>query len=380
MENIISIDNNFIFDDINLENPTPLHGGNFFTNIYYSEKELPLYLQLPKCTSKNGIVKSNSNNKNMYIDLLFNYTNIEVSSWFEKLQNTCMELIYKKRDMWFSSDLDYEDIENIFISNLKSYRSAKYICLRANIPVTKLIKKNYCMIYDENERILDIDHIDSTKEIIPLIHIEGIKFSSKNIQIIINLPQIMVINIKNIIKNEFMIKNLKYNSQEPENLKPENQKPENLKPENPEPENPEPENPEPENPESENLKPENPEPENLKPENPEPENLEPENLEPENLKPENPEPENPEPENPEPENPRPEKTNKDLEEITDLELIIDKEDELLDEINLKHPNEIYYDLYKDALEKAQEMKNASLQAFLDAENIKQKYKLNDLDN
>ena len=72
MENIIEPSDKFDFSKLNLENPVPLQGGNFFTKLNFTEKQLPLLVQLPKCSSKHGLVKSQSNKK-MYIDLLFNY-------------------------------------------------------------------------------------------------------------------------------------------------------------------------------------------------------------------------------------------------------------------------------------------------------------------
>ena len=47
---------------------------------------------------------------------------------------------------------------------------------------------------------------------IPLIHIEGIKFSSKSFQLDINLRQMMVLSVENDIKNGCMIKYSKVNT------------------------------------------------------------------------------------------------------------------------------------------------------------------------
>ena len=57
MDSIIHPDILFDFSSIGLDNPMPLAGGSYFTKLSYSEKELPLYIQLSKCTSKNGIVR-----------------------------------------------------------------------------------------------------------------------------------------------------------------------------------------------------------------------------------------------------------------------------------------------------------------------------------
>ena len=67
------------------------------------------------------------------------------------------------------------------------------------------------------------------------------------------------------------------------------------------------------------------------------------------------------------------KNNKDLEIVT-IEI-----DDIKDTIKLKKPNEVYYELYKKAREKAKLAKKTAIEAYLEAKNIKTKYMLNDLD-
>ena len=85
MENIIEPSNTFDFSQLNLENPAPLQGGNFFTKINYTDRKLPLYLQLPKCKTKHGILK-NTTTKKTHTDLLFNYYESDLIEWFENLE------------------------------------------------------------------------------------------------------------------------------------------------------------------------------------------------------------------------------------------------------------------------------------------------------
>jgi len=205
MENIVEPTGDFDFSQLHLENPTPLQGGNFFTKLNFSDKKLPLYIQLPKCVSKHGIIKSMSSKKS-YVDLLFQYFETDLLTWFENLEITCRELIHKKKDVWFQTEMDLDDIENMFISPTKSYKSGKFLSIRVNIPYTKQIKREYCMIYDENESILDSSSITEATEVIPLIKIEGIKFSSKSFQLEINLPQLMVLSMDENMKKSCMIK------------------------------------------------------------------------------------------------------------------------------------------------------------------------------
>jgi len=204
MENIIDPTDTFNYELINLDNPTPVQGGCFFTKLNCGEKKLPLYLQLPKCRSKQGICKTTSSKK-FFIDLIFNSNENNLITWFENFENRCRELIFEKKDNWFQSEMDLDDIESHFNSCMKTYRSGKYIVIRCYIPNNKTIRKNYCLIYDENENLLNVEDVKENLEIIPLIAIEGIKFSSKSFQIEINVPQIMVLKMPEEIKTGFLI-------------------------------------------------------------------------------------------------------------------------------------------------------------------------------
>ena len=43
-------------------------------------------------------------------------------------------LNFDKKDIWFQTELELDDIENMFISPLKAYKSGKFIIIRAHIP------------------------------------------------------------------------------------------------------------------------------------------------------------------------------------------------------------------------------------------------------
>ena len=55
--------------------------------------------------------------------------------------------------------MDLDDIESHFNSCMKTYRSGKYIVIRCYIPNNKTIRKNYCLIYDENENLLNVEDV-----------------------------------------------------------------------------------------------------------------------------------------------------------------------------------------------------------------------------
>ena len=314
MENIIEPTANFDFSKLNLENPSPLQGGNFFTKINYTDKKLPLYVQLPKCVSKHGIIK-NSTSKKSYIDLMFKYFETDLLSWFENLELKCTELIHNKKDIWFQTEITTDDIENMFISSTKAYRSGKYITIRVHIPHTKHIKKDYCMIYDENERVLDASSINELTELIPLVCIDGIKFSSKSFQLDINLPQIMIMSMQNEIKNECLIKSSTFNKNKEALEKTESleERVEEVVP----------------------LR----------------------EAKVEEIVP---------------------SREVDLNSSTLQEVQLHVNDP--DNISLKNPNDIYYEIYKSAKEKAKHMKLAAIEAYLEVKSIKSKYMLDEINS
>ena len=52
----------------------------------------------------------------------------------------------------------------------------------------------------------------------------------------------------------------------------------------------------------------------------------------------------------------------------------------LETMTLKKPNQVYYEIYKAAREKAKKAKKEAIQAFLEAKNIKKTYMLDGIDD
>ena len=366
MENIIEPSDKFDFSKLNLENPVPLQGGNFFSKLNFTEKQLPVLVQLPKCKSKHGLIKTQSTKK-MYTDLLFNYFESDLLTWFENLETTCRELIFSKKDIWFQSEMDLDDIENMFISPTKPYKSGKFITIRAHIPSTKNIKKDYCLIYDENERSLETSAINDTVTFIPLINIEGIRFSSKSFQLDINLRQVMILSIENDIKKGCLIKRNSESLDKIENNKElEKQQEQQVKGVEVKEEQEE------EQEEEQQVKQQEQEKEEkvIKEQEKEEKVIkEQEKEEKEEVK----------------------ENSSSLEESVDLKKIESEKsnidgllevelsiDDIEDKVSLKKPNDVYMEIYKTAREKAKHMKQATIEAYLEARNIKTKYMLDEI--
>ncbi len=345
-KNIYEPSPTFNFSELYLANPAPVQGGSYFTKLLIGDKN-NLYLQLPRCKTKNGIIKSG---KKYYCDLLFSHNqDTTLIQWLESLENTCRELINQKKNLWFQNAED-TDLESMLTSIMRLYKSGAYVLVRVFLPYTA-VKNNEsspkCLIVDENETIKEIEDVTNECEIIPLVCINGIKFTSKDFKIEIHLTQVMLLDNEPDINLNCRIKHPSTIVQKDEN-------------------------------ESLDKMDEEEQINNI------------EHLE---------------------KTPESDVSNETVNNALDISTInepnvtetisnesvtindnsnLDKTDSLeevnLDydkakdeEISLKKPSEVYIEIYKAARSKAKHLKAAALEAYLDANAIKSKYMLNDLD-
>jgi len=204
-ETILSYDDkNIDYSNITLSMPSSIHGGSYFTKLQYCKK--PLYMQSPTCISKQGIVHSG---KKTYIDLVFtSEKDGEFISFLENLEKKCIDIIYEKRHLWFTDDLEKTDIETAFASLVKSYKNGTSHTLRVNINGGNNSNSKFnniggvqsCFIFDEENNVLSFDSVKPETALITIIDFEGIKFTSKSFQFEINARQMLIINEKPIFK------------------------------------------------------------------------------------------------------------------------------------------------------------------------------------
>jgi hypothetical protein len=193
MENIFEPTDKFNFEKLILTKPISIPGGNYFIKCLINEN--PLYLQPPRCKTKQGIIKAG---KRIYSDLMFSNENDQFIRWMENLETHCQKYIYKNRAQWFEGDLELHDIENYFTSPLKVYKSGKYYTLRTNI--TPVLGKPSLKIYDENEKEVELESINDNMDIITILEIQGIKCSQRSFQIEIEIKQMLVMKPKNLFE------------------------------------------------------------------------------------------------------------------------------------------------------------------------------------
>lgn len=196
MDSILEASDNFQFSSVKLSKPKSTTGGNWL--IKFGINNNPLYLQTPKCNTRNGFLKAG---KRYYTDLVFSNDNDEFIRWMENLENMCHEHLHENRAIWFDSNLMLErhDIENYFTSPMKIYKTGKYYILRVNVETNLGVPA--LTIYNENNNKVDIDTINDKQDVISILEFKGIKCSSTSFQIDIEMKQMVTIKPVKIFSN-----------------------------------------------------------------------------------------------------------------------------------------------------------------------------------
>lgn len=404
----------FPFEKMVLGQPQAMQGGgSYFTKLTIENK--PILMQLPKCNMKNGIVKTK---RITYCDLMYEKSNFDekLSEWVESLEETCQNLIDTKKHLWFSNDLTKDDLETMMSSLVRLYKSGSKALMRTYVDVSRRNGNLKCHIYDENERIVDSNTITEKTLMIPLIQIEGIKFTSRSFDVELKLIQIMVLEEKEEVafnkscmikrRSPIPMENLKLEkSLENDNVTDSTDNSEIEIDENSVKSETSKVNNNHEEEDNNKTEIEMKSDDNITLENVEEETsgkkdsiLGNENLEEVELSLDNLDDaevfdseENSVVDNEDKVSSLTEESLPDLEEITlevkdelsprlgieEVELNIKDNTE---PITLKRPNEVYYEIYKAAREKAKHMRKVALEAYLEAKQIKTKYMLEDLDD
>ena len=199
MESLLEPNEKFDFTKLVLSSPININGGNHF--IKYNYDGCPLYIKLPLCSIKQGIV---STSKRIFCDLMFTNENTEFIEYIENLEQYSQKYIFNNRQKWFETELEENDIENSFNSCMKIYKSGKYYCLRVSVP--RILGKSNLKIYDENEQLVEIENIKEDDKVICALEVQGIKCSARSFQIEMEVKQMVLIKQKNIFEKCVLLK------------------------------------------------------------------------------------------------------------------------------------------------------------------------------
>jgi len=197
-------DSIFNFKRINLANPEPYQNNIYFTKISLEDNK-PFYIQLPKCKTKQGLIDSKGSK---YCDLMYDRnSNEELVSWLEKLEYSCQDKLDEKKELWFQTELTRDDIESMMSPIMRVYQSGKFILIRISLNTNKLNGNEMSIAYNEQETRIDLEKLEASDSIIPLLLINGIKFSSRSFEIDVKLSQMMIFDKPS--ESSCLIKNTK---------------------------------------------------------------------------------------------------------------------------------------------------------------------------
>ena len=340
---VYNIDTEFPLNMLKLGEPSAIQGGGSYTASLTINNE-PIRVQLPKCTTKSGIVETQ---RTKYCDLMYNNSEYDLSEWIKKLEEKCTNLIDAKKHLWFSNTLSTSDIKGMMTPVSREYKSGSRKLIRIHVETKRSVNNVKSKFFDENKQHVDISCIDTNTSVIPLLILEGIHFTSRSIDIILKLNQMMLLETNNIddclIQTENKVyETLLLDKQNKDIEKDDIEKVEiNVNAHDEEffddsiNNNEVPDM----NDNFSNI--------GISEDDNEIINIDIEEL------------------------------NINNDEINEVEIYIDEDD---DPLTLKRPNEVYYEIYKAAIDKAKHMRKVAIGAYLEAQQIKTKYMLIDDDD
>jgi hypothetical protein len=361
----------FDHDRLHLAPPNGLQGGAYFSMLYY--KDAPLYIQTPKCMSRQGVVPG----KRPYIDLMFSNHDVSFLEWLEALEADAVRLIHDKRNLWISSDIEKSDIEAGFTSPVRPYKGGKHYLIRAHIQPAKHLatgasSSSSCSAFDENERPVPLEYIKPEHQMYSVLEFQGIKFTARSFQMEVALKQVLL--VPNVPLFQSCVIRRPSSSSQHAQAQHENDEKEDDPPSQPLKEDDQPSQP---------LKEDDPPSQPLKEDDPPSQSLKEADPPSQSLKEDDP---------PLPPPIQPLKkdedatiqfihSNKDQTQTTqpDLqEVNLDVLEELEHmHLKLKKPTQVYYEMYRIAKQKAKELKKNAIAAYLEAKQIKSSHMLED---
>ena len=351
----------FDFSKINLGNPSGIQGGAYFSKITFNGDQF--LIQTPKSSTKSGITTTDKKN---CVDFMFNIEQTVFSNWIEQFERRIKELIYQRKDAWFTSEMTMEDVDYFFTPISRVYKAKNYL-VRAFEQRNRMFKSekkyNFGIFGENGEEANGDDLANEETKCISILEIQGLKFTSNSFRVEIAISQIMIVKEKKL--TEYCIIK-KLDEKQPEEVE-EKRRPvvenvveekrhfvvENVVEEKRHPvvenvvEEKRPVVEEKRKSDVSKIKAEQHPQKIVVPVD----DIQEVNLSLENIE--------------------------EIQEINILPSAISCDDE---PISLKQPNEVYYEIYKEARKKAKIAKNVAIKAYLEAKQIKNTYLLDDFDS
>ena len=187
-------DDTFLFERLALTPPNGIVGGAYLTKYSYKGSKNPLYIQTPNTQSKQGVIVAG---KKAYIDILLTNEHTDFIEWITNLERRSIELLYEKRHLWFTEELDKCDIENSFTPPIRPFKNGQNYLIRVNLELSRIPASNMspflCKVFDENRQVVPVEYIKPEQQIISIIEFQGIKFTRRSFQVELYLRQVLVV-------------------------------------------------------------------------------------------------------------------------------------------------------------------------------------------
>jgi hypothetical protein len=163
-------------------------GGAFHSSLHIDGSEIKI--QLPECSTKAGLVITK---RGGHVDLLYEVDKHDgLIEALEKLEQTVASIVSSKKELWFTNEISEEDIESMNSPLVRTYKAGRFFTMRVNIARARLSNGDSFVFNEKGVSIPLTEVTNCNKRLIPLIVLEGLKYTSRSITTEFSAAQIMV--------------------------------------------------------------------------------------------------------------------------------------------------------------------------------------------
>lgn len=187
-----------------LDMPTETTRGKMMSRFRFDTDNEKLMIQLPKCSTKAGIMK---NAGSSYVDLVFandNETVDELMALILDMETECAKKIHANSQDWFAqgddeSSFTLQQFEDMFVSLIRLNKRQGTISIRANVITEQKVQKNgeqlnKCDVYNMGSVSRPLNALTDSVTIIPLIELYGVSIASTSINLVLHLSECMIVS------------------------------------------------------------------------------------------------------------------------------------------------------------------------------------------
>jgi hypothetical protein len=111
----------------------------------------------------------------------------------QTLEDAVIKLLHSNGKLWFRDPLSEDDVRGLFASPLKPLKGGNQLSLRVNVP-TSVTRANACTVFDESEKPVHLSYLTPEHQIISIIEVLGVRFTSSSFQLDLSCKQIAAVS------------------------------------------------------------------------------------------------------------------------------------------------------------------------------------------